>query len=30
MFHGLTVDCIDNYEPHSQERRNAYLCDITY
>jgi len=30
MFHGLTVDCIDNYEPHSQERKNAYLCDITY
>jgi len=30
MFHGLTVDCIDNYEPHSIERKNAYLCDITY
>ncbi|GIV26924.1 MAG: protein translocase subunit SecA [Bacteroidia bacterium] len=30
QFHGLTVDCIDNYEPHSIERRNAYLCDITY
>ncbi|GIV29533.1 MAG: protein translocase subunit SecA [Bacteroidia bacterium] len=30
QFHGLTVDCIDNYEPHSPERRNAYLCDITY
>ncbi len=30
QFHGLTVDCIDNYEPHSVERRNAYLCDITY
>ncbi len=26
----LTVDCIDKYRPHSQERRNAYLCDITY
>ncbi|MEW6773771.1 MAG: preprotein translocase subunit SecA [Bacteroidota bacterium] len=30
QFHGLSVDCIDNYEPHSPERRNAYLCDITY
>ncbi|MDX1942865.1 MAG: preprotein translocase subunit SecA [Saprospiraceae bacterium] len=26
----LTVDCIDKYRPHSQERRDAYLCDITY
>ena len=26
----LTVDCIDKYKPHSEERRNAYLCDITY
>lgn len=26
----LTVDCIDNYRPNSQERRAAYLCDITY
>ncbi|MBK7872075.1 MAG: preprotein translocase subunit SecA [Saprospiraceae bacterium] len=26
----LTVDCIDKYRPHSQERRNAYLCDVTY
>ncbi len=26
----LTVDCIDKYRPHSPERRNAYLCDITY
>lgn len=30
QFHGLSVDCIDNYEPHSEERKNAYLCDITY
>ena len=30
QFHGLTVDCIDNYKPHSPERRNAYLSDITY
>ncbi len=26
----LTVDCIDKYKPHTEERRNAYLCDITY
>ncbi len=29
-FLGLTVDCIDKYQPHSPERRNAYLADITY
>jgi len=29
-FHGLTVDCIDKYEPHSDERRAAYNADITY
>jgi len=29
-FHGLTVDCIDDHEPNSQERRSAYLADITY
>lgn len=29
-FHGLKVDCIDNYEPHSDERKAAYACDITY
>ena len=29
-FHGLSVDCIDHYKPHSQERKNAYLSDITY
>lgn len=29
-FLGLTIDCIDKYQPHSAERRNAYLCDITY
>ena len=29
-FHGLTVDCIDKYEPHSEERKAAYNCDITY
>jgi preprotein translocase subunit SecA len=26
----LTVDCIDKYKPHSEERRKAYNCDITY
>ncbi|MFI5163822.1 MAG: preprotein translocase subunit SecA, partial [Bacteroidia bacterium] len=29
-FHGLSVDCIDDHEPNSVERRNAYLADITY
>lgn len=29
-FHQLSVDCIDKYEPHSEERKNAYLADITY
>ncbi len=27
---GLTVDCIDKHQPNTQERRNAYLADITY
>ncbi len=26
----LTVDCIDKYKPHSEERNAAYACDITY
>ncbi len=30
QFHGLTVDCIDNHQPNSEGRRNAYLADITY
>ncbi|MBE0650388.1 MAG: preprotein translocase subunit SecA [Bacteroidales bacterium] len=30
QFHGLTVDCIDNHEPNSEDRRKAYLADITY
>lgn len=30
QFHGLSVDCIDNHEPNSPERRAAYLADITY
>ncbi len=29
-FHGLTVECIDNYQPNSDERRKAYDADITY
>ncbi|MCX6310848.1 MAG: preprotein translocase subunit SecA [Bacteroidetes bacterium] len=29
-FLGLTVDCIDLHEPNSNERRKAYLADITY
>lgn len=29
-FHGLKVDCIDLHEPHSQQRKNAYLADIIY
>ena len=29
-FHGMRVDCIDLHEPNSEERRNAYLADITY
>src|SRR5216110_3110342 len=27
---GLTVGCIDDTEPGTPERRQAYLCDITY
>ncbi|MEL6123387.1 MAG: preprotein translocase subunit SecA, partial [Bacteroidota bacterium] len=26
----LTIDCIDRYRPHSEQRRLAYQCDITY
>ncbi len=26
----LTIDCIDKYDSHSDERRKAYECDITY
>ena len=29
-FHGLTVDCIDKYQPNSDDRRKAYRADITY
>ena len=27
---GLTVDCIDKHDPNGDNRRKAYLCDITY
>ena len=27
---GITVDCIDKHQPNSEERRRAYLADITY
>jgi len=29
-FHGLSVDCIDKHQPNSEERRQAYLADITF
>ncbi|UBM57866.1 preprotein translocase subunit SecA [Marinilongibacter aquaticus] len=29
-FHGLTCDCIDKYQPNSQDRRAAYAADICY
>ena len=29
-FLGLTVDCIDKHQPNSNERRKAYMADITY
>src|SRR5574343_140119 len=29
-FHGMTVDCIDNHQPNSPERRKAYEADIIY
>lgn len=29
-FHGISVDCIDKHQPNSEERKNAYLADITY
>jgi len=29
-FLGLKVDCIDKYKPNSEERRQAYMCDIVY
>jgi len=30
QFHGLSVDCIDKHDPNTDERRQAYLADITY
>ena len=30
MIHGLTVDCIDKHRPNSDERRQAYMADITF
>ncbi len=30
QFHGLTIDCIDKYKPHTAQRKAAYDCDITY
>ena len=30
QFHGLTIDCIDKHQPNSEQRRNAYKCDIVY
>jgi preprotein translocase subunit SecA len=29
-FHGLTVDCVNRYDPHTPERKEAYQADITY
>ena len=29
-FHGLSIDCIDNHQPNSDDRRKAYNADITY
>ena len=30
QFHGLSVNCIDKTDPNSEERRQAYRCDITF
>ena len=30
QFHGLSIDCIDNHDPNSESRREAYRCDIIY
>lgn len=29
-FHGLRVDCIDKHQPNSDDRRRAYLADVTF
>ncbi|WNB18231.1 preprotein translocase subunit SecA [Marivirga arenosa] len=30
QFHGISCDCIDKYQPNSEERRAAYQSDIVY
>jgi|26BtaG_2_1085354.scaffolds.fasta_scaffold00152_15 preprotein translocase subunit SecA len=30
QFHGLSIDCIDNHQPNSEGRKQAYKCDIVY
>jgi len=30
QFHGISIDCIDKHQPNSEERRQAYSCDIIY
>lgn len=30
QFHGMSIDCIDNHQPNSPERKAAYNADITY
>ena len=30
QFHGISIDCIDNHQPNSDARRQAYLADVTY
>lgn len=29
-FLGLQIECIDRYQPHTEERKKAYLADVTY
>ncbi len=29
-FHGMLVDCIDKHQPNSDDRRKAYLADVTF
>ncbi len=29
-FLGLTIDCIDRHQPHTEARKKAYLADVTY
>jgi len=29
-FNGLSVDCIDKHQPNSEQRRKAYMADITF